>query len=73
MPLIAKTDVKHMSNVKKVLLIVLMLAVIAAGLLLGSFINRRLHNRSFRATFVSNIYDTNIFESNMSGLSYSAA
>lgn len=44
-----------MPPAKKAALIALLLAIIALGFFLGAFLNRRLQDKTFNATFVSNI------------------
>jgi len=53
MPSLSKPALRGMPPVKKAVLIALLLAVIALGFFLGAFVNYRLHNKSYSATFVA--------------------
>jgi len=50
---------RNMSYVKKAALIALLLVVIVLGFFLGAYVNYRLHNKTFSATFVTNITGCN--------------
>jgi len=54
MPSIAKQNLKRVPLIKQIVLILLILAVVVVGFLIGSFVNSMSTERVYRGTFVLN-------------------